>query len=534
LKSSVLLSVVLFILALACGDPSPEAGSPTEEAPSRGGTAVVAIGADFDVFNELATTAVLVDQVIGHVLFQNLMVYDENLDYAPALADSFWVAADGLSASFRIRDGVRWHDGVPVTVDDVIWSFEMSKLDEVAYPERQTLQYVQQAERVDDRTVRFVFNAVHAEPLADFIFWTPMPKHLLEGVPPIEMINAQFNRQPVGNGPFRFVSWKANEQVVLEANEDFWAGRPYLDRIVFRVIPENATAITELLSGGIDLYGGVSPMDMGRLEESEIARPLSYPSLGFTSLIFNLENPLLADVRVRRALTLATDRQALIEGLLRGYAELTAGPVAPSQWERNAVLEPWPHDPDAAARLLAEAGWRDTDGDEILDKAGRPFRFQMITDTDNLREDVLVALQSQFREIGVNARAQSVEANTLGDKWMSGDFEAILISLELYLRFDATLIFETGAPFNGGSYSNLRVDDLMRRARTTQDRAEAKPLWDEFQAILHEDSPFIFLYFAHARWGASRRLQGVAPAAEPSGYSPLASVTKWWIPTDQR
>jgi peptide/nickel transport system substrate-binding protein len=523
------------IAALACGGPSPETGAPSEEAPSAGGTAVVAIGSDFDVFNELATTSALGDQVIGHVVFQNLLVYDENLDYAPALADSFWVADDGLSATFRIRDGVRWHDGEPVTVDDVVWSFEMSKLDATAYPERQALEYVERAERIDDQLVRFHFTGIHAEPLADFVYWTPMPKHLLEDVPPADMINAPFNRQPVGNGPFRFVSWRANEQVVLEANEDFWAGRPYLDRIVFRVIPEPATAVTELLSGGIDLYRNVPPSDMARLEASDVARPLSWSTLGFTFLMFNLRNPLFADVRVRRALTMATDRRSMIDGLVQGYGNLTAGPAAPMQWERNEDIEPWPYDPEAAKRLLAEAGWRDSDGDGILDRDGRPFRFEMTTNTDNiLRQDILVALQSQFRQIGVDARARAVEFNTMVDRWMSGGFETLVGGWDLYLRFDPTQLFETGAPYNGGRYSNPRVDELLRRARTTLDREEAKPLWDEFQQIIHDEQPYIFLIHDNERWGASRRLRGVEPAGAPNAYAPLASVAKWWIPPDAR
>lgn len=521
---------ILLPLALACGGPVPDTDPEAQSAPRRGGTAVVGMGADFDVLNELASTSAITDQVIGHVLFQNLLVYDEDLDYAPALADSFWVADDGLSASFRIREGVRWHDGVPVTADDVIWSFETSMLDETAYPERQSLQYVGRAERVDERTVRFRFSQVHAEPLADFAYWTPMPKHLLENVPPAEMRNAVFNRAPVGNGPFRFVSWRPNEQIVFEANEDFWAGRPHLDRIVFRVIPEPSTAITELLNSGIDLYRNVPPSDMVRLEASRRARPLTYSTLGFTLLMFNLQNPLFADVRVRRALTMATDRQALIDGILQGYGEMTAGPAAPRQWERNAELEPWPYDPTEARRLLAEAGWRDTDGDGTLDRDGRPFHFEIITNADNVvRKDILVALQSQLRQVGVDARARAVEFNTMVDKWMSGDFQTVVAGWDLYLRFDPSQLFETGGAYNGGGYSNPRVDELLRRAGTTLDREEAKPMWDEFQRILHEDQPYIFLFSDHERWGASWRLRGAAPAGAPNAYAPLASVAKWWI-----
>ena len=528
-------AAAFLLAALACGDPSRDAEPEAGGEPVPGGTAVVGIGADFDVLNELATTSALTDQVIGHVLFQNLIVYDENLDYAPMLADSFGVAEDGLSATFRIREGVRWHDGVPVTADDVVWTFETSVLDETAYPDRQALEYIERAERLDERRVRFRFRGLHAEPLADFVYWTPMPRHELQDVPPAQMATAPFNREPVGNGPFRFVSWRPNEQVVFEADTAFWAGRPHLDRVVFRVIPEPTTAVTELVNGSIDLYRNVPPADMALLERSDRARPLSYPSVGFTLLMFNLRNPLFADVRVRRALTMATDRRALIDGILQGYAEPTAGPTAPAQWERNDELEPWPYDTAAARRLLGEAGWRDTDGDGWLDREGRPFRFEIVTNADNVvRKDVIVALQSQLRQVGIDARARAVEFNTMVDKGMGGDFETIVAGWDLYLRFDPSQLFQTGAPYNGGGYSNPRIDELMRRARATLDREEAKPMWDEFQRILHEDQPYIFLFNDHERWGASRRLRGVRPAGAPNAYSPLASVRSWWIaPADR-
>ncbi len=528
--------LLLALAALACGGGSaPEADSDPDAAPTPGGTAIVGIGSDFDSLNELTATSAITDQVIGHILFQNLIVYDENLAYAPALADSFAVAEDGMSVDFRLREGVLWHDGTPVTVDDVIWTFEASMDPETAYPERQSLQYIERAERVDERTVRFHFSQVHAEPVADFAYWSPMPKHLLEDVPRTQMTTAPFNQNPVGNGPFRFVSWQPNESVVFEANESHWAGRPHLDRIVFRVIPEPATAITELLSGGIDLYRNVPPSDMARLESSRAARPLSYPSLGFELVMWNVRDPLFEDERVRQAMTLATDRQAIVDGLLQGYGEVANGPAAPAQWERNQDLEPWPHDPEAARQRLAETGWEDADGDGILEKDGRPFRFEMITNADNVaRTDILVALQSQLRQVGVDMRPRATEFNTLVDRWMSGEFQAVVAGWDLFLRFDPAQLFETGAIYNGGGYSNPRVDELMRGASTTLDRAEAKPMWDEFQEILHREQPYTFLHFDHELWGVSERLRGVEVAGAPNAYAPFASVSGWWIPEGSR
>ena len=302
-----------------------------------------------------------------------------------------------------------------------------------------------------------------------------------------------------------------------------------------RTFTTPATAITELLSGGIDLYRNVPPSDMARLEASDAARPLTWPTLGFTILMFNQREPIFQDVRIRRALTMATDRQSLVDGLVQGYGEVSTGPAAPMQWERNEALEPWPYDPEEAKRLLAEAGWRDTDGDGILDKDGQPLRFQMTTNNDNvLRQDILVALQSQFRAVGADARARSVEFNTMVDHWMSGEFDTLVAGWDLYLRFDPTQLFETGAPYNGGAFSNPRVDQLLRQARTTLDRAAAEPLWDEFLQIIHDEQPYIFLIADHERWGASRRLRGVEPAGAPNAYASLASIAKWWIAPGDR
>jgi peptide/nickel transport system substrate-binding protein len=180
----------------------------------------------------------------------NLVTLDENMEYVPYLADSVSMSDDGLELSFRIREGVNWHDGVPVTVDDVVWSYEMLVSDEIAYPNRAYFAYVDRIERVDDRTVKFHFTEAHSDALMDFTEWGPMPKHLLEDVPPSEMRSAGFNRNPVGNGPFRFISWDANQQTVFEANIDFIFGRPNLNRVVFRVIPEQTTELTWSMTPG--------------------------------------------------------------------------------------------------------------------------------------------------------------------------------------------------------------------------------------------------------------------------------------------
>ena len=304
-------------LAAACGGGEPAGESPgTSEAPVDGGTAVVSTVSDFDAFNELVSTDYDTNQTMSYILFANLVQLDEEMNYEPYLADSFWMSEDGLSLSFRIREGMNWHDGVPVTVDDVIWTYELSVNDDIAYANRAYFQYVTRAVRVDDRTVRFEFSEAHSDAPMDFTEWSPMPKHLLENIPPADIRNAPFNRNPVGNGPFRFVSWQSNQQVVFEANPDFVLGRPHLDRIVVRVIPEQTTELTELLTGGIDFMRAVPPAEMRRVEESDIAYAITYPARSYTFLAWNLRHPLFERAKGRQARRMGINRQQIVDALL--------------------------------------------------------------------------------------------------------------------------------------------------------------------------------------------------------------------------
>ncbi|MGH7572974.1 MAG: peptide-binding protein [Gemmatimonadota bacterium] len=530
-RARSLLSALL-PLALACGGAGESPGDQPagQEAPADGGTVVVARVSDFDAFNALVSTDYDTSQVMDNMLFMTLVRLDEELGFEPYLADSLWLSEDGLSLTFRIRDGAVWHDGVPVTADDVVWTYEMMVNDEVAYANRQYVQYVESAEQIDDRTVRFHFSQVHSDPVIDFIDWNPMPRHLLGDIAPGELRNAPFNRNPVGNGPFRFVSWSANQESVFEANPDFVLGRPHLNRVVFRVIPEQTTQLTELLTGGIDFMRAVPPAEMARVEESQQVQTIVYPARSYSYLVWNLRNPLFEDVSVRRALTMSINRQQIVDALLYGYGRIATTDVMPFQWEFDESLEPWPYDADRAKELLAEAGWEDHDGDGVIDRDGRPFRFVLETNQGNdLREDIIVIVQSNLEEVGIDVEPRLTEWNTLIDRLKRKEFEAAVSGWSVDFKFDPTEVMSCGAieaKYNYASFCNPRADSLMQRALTTLEREEAKPLWDEYQRVIHEEQPYSFLYYLEERVGVNGRLRGVE--ADARGH--LISVADWWIP----
>ena len=534
---SVRIGFVLGILVAiaACGGGEPAGGGPgTAEAPVDGGTAVISTVSDFDAFNELVSTDYDTNQTMSFILFMNLIGLDEEMNYQPYLADSFWMSDDGLSLSFRIRDGVTWHDGTPVTVDDVIWTYEMSVNDEIAYANVAYFQYVTRAVKVDDRTVRFEFSEAHAEAPMDFTEWSPMPKHLLEDIPAAEMRNAPFNRNPVGNGPFRFVSWQSNQEVVFEANTDFVLGRPHLDRIVVRVIPEQTTELTELLTGGIDFMRAVPPAEMHRVEESDDVYGITYPARSYTFLAWNTRNPLFGSSKVRRALTMGINRQQIVEALLYGYGTIAVSDAMPFQWEFNDQLQPWPYDVERARQLLAEEGWTDHDGDGIIDKDGRPFRFTLGTNQGNdLREDIVVIVQNDLKQLGIDVQPQLVEWNTFITDLKAKKFEAAVSGWSVDFKFNPLDTFSTEAidgKYNYPSYSNPVADSLMHQALVTLDREAAKPIWMRYSEVIHEDQPYTFLYYLEERVGVSNRLRDVK--ADARGH--LISAAEWWIPEDMQ
>lgn len=525
----------LALITLACGGSGSAGEGPgSAEAPVDGGTAVVSRISDFDAFNELVSTDYDTSQVLDFVLFMPLIELDAEMGYEPYLADSFWMSDDGLALSFRLRQGVTWHDGTPVTADDVVWSMETTLDPETAYANLQYFQFVDRIEKVDDRTVTIHFTTVHSDALLDFVEWSPMPKHLLENVPHAELRNAEFNRNPVGNGPFKFVSWTPNQQVVFEKYDGFVLEKPHLDRLVFRIIPEQTTELTELLSGGIDLMRAVQPAEVDRVEASDRARVIAYQARSYTYLAYNTRHPLFGDPDVRRALTLAINRQQIVDALLYGYGEIAAADVMPFQWSFNKELEPWPYDVARARQMLTAAGWTDHDGDGIIDKDGRPFRFELTTNQGNdLREDIIVIVQNDLKQVGIDAQPRLVEWNTHITNLKAKRFDASVSGWSVDFKFDPTEVMSCGAidaKYNYASYCNPRADSLMQAALTTLERDRAKPLWDEYQEIIHQDQPYTFLYYLTERLGVSERLHGVT--ADARGH--MVSVSDWWIPEEQQ
>jgi peptide/nickel transport system substrate-binding protein len=503
-----------------------------------GGTAKIDILTDFQAFNPVTNTNITADDGMKHMLFTPLVRYDEKLRVQPYLARS-WEESD-TSVTFHLRDDLRWHDGRPVTAEDVKFTFDLAKNPETASLLASAyLALVDRATVVDSQTIHFHYSAPHAQALEDF-WWPPLPKHLLQGVAPAELTQAPFNQEPVGSGPFRFVSWTRNQELALEANPDFpreLGGRPYLDRVVFRIIPEPTTMLTELLSGGADFIGyTLLPEQAVQLQGQRRVELRHFPSREFTYVAWNNRRPQFDDARVRRALAMAVNRPQIIEALMHGFAVPATGMIPP--WSPlHTEVQPLPYDTAQAKRLLAQAGWADANGDGVVEKGGRPLRFSLAVNSANqLHKDLAQVIQQELKRIGVAVDIQMAEFQTLLKQYKGRDYDAVISNWTLdNFKVDPTPLFacseaEKPGSANRTSFCDPALDRLIEQGLRTTDPAAAKPLWAQFTRRLQEQQPVTFLFWSDDLAGVGPRLQGVVTDAR----SKIVSIDRWWIPQGRR
>lgn len=530
-----LLCLAAALSAGACGgDRTDGTRSGGESAASSGDAIdrplVLGYASELQGLNPLLSTDQNANELIYYLLFTPLVTYDADFRPAPALADS-WTLSDS-AVTFRLRDDLAWHDGTPVTARDVAFTFERAKDPAFASPLAAAyLTNVESVEVLGDHELRFDFTAPHSEPLQDF-FWPPIPAHLLSDVDATEMARAPFNRDPVGNGPYRFVRWDANQQLVFTANPDYpegLGGPPAIGDVIYRIIPDQTTMLAELLSGGIEVDGPLAPSQAGRVQEAEGVELQSFPWRQFTYIGWNTRRPQFTDPAVRRALTMAIDRGAIVAAVLEGHGSVASGPIPP--WHRLAPgLEPLPHDPAAAAAALEAAGWRDVDGDGVREKDDVRLSFDLLTNQRSpIYGDVARIIQSDLREVGVEAVPTLLEWQSVLASHRGRDFDAVLTNWVLdSFRVDPRPLFHSSQveienSANRSSYANAVADSLMDLGARTTDETRAAEIWAEFARTLQEDQPFTFMFWQEELAGVSRRLEGVRMDARGE----LATLPSW-------
>jgi peptide/nickel transport system substrate-binding protein len=518
------------VLAAGCQKEPESVGTSAGAVPEAGGTVVIAFPAEPDVLNPLIRASAYTGQILA-LLQQSLLEMDEDLLWQPLIARNWTLAPDSLSLTYTLRPW-RWSDGAPLTAYDVAASFVLYKSSDVASPRMGYYADVLRAVALDSATVRYDLVRKLANPLSHTAH-SILPVHVTAHLDPRQVRTWPLNEHPLSSGPFVLQEWIRNQELVLIRNEMYPGPEPLLDRVVLRIIPDETARVIALEAGEADFMEEVPVQAAARILASGQANIHRLSGRLFGYLSFNLRNALFHDRRVRKALSLAIDRQRFIDGLLGGYAKPAASPLPPVLWAHNDQVAPDPYDPASARRLLAEAGWRDRDGDGVLDRDGQQFSFEILTrQGDPVRADGVVVIRENLRQVGIEVRPRVLEHATSLEMLKKGQFAAYLGLFQANLTVDPSSLLHSQATdrFNYGAYSNARVDSLLDLGLSLADRRLAKPVWDRLQEIVSQDVPMIFIYYPETLIAVSTRLQDVRPHV----LSPFNNICEWWIPVAQR
>lgn len=510
----------------------------TEIVPERGGTFREGVAGNPQYINPLLCQTHEVDQDLCRLLFRGLTRLDQNGRVVPDLAEAWTATPDGLSYTFRLRPNQFWHDGEPVTVDDVLFTIEMVQApDTQVVPDLAELWRSVDVEPVDDMAVRFVLN----EPFAPFLDYTTiglLPRHLWQDVAPSELTSSSLNQTPVGTGRLRVAQISA-DRVVLEPSPFQGEDVPYISELEFRFYPDYPSIYTAFTEGEIDGISRVLPGDLALAQERDDLQIFSAMESVYLSIVFNLDSadvPFFQDMRVRQALYYATDRSALVDEVANGQGVVAHSPIPANSWAHTDDVQTYLFDPVKARMLLDEAGWIDADGDGVRERDGRPLRFVLLSNDDPGRTAIVERLAASWRDVGVEAVPQSVTfAGLVSDFLVPRRYDAALVTWSITGDPDPYPLWHSSQAGEGGqNYSgwmNEQADTLILAARTTVDREKRRVIYGEFQKIFAQEVPALLLYYPVYTYGVSERVKAVQIGPLNVAADRFTTFDEWYILT---
>ena len=490
------------------------------------GVLVVGQVAEPQALDPHAVTAVNDFRILMNV-YDGLVRYKQGtLEVEPALATDWTISEDGTEYTFKLREGVKFHDGTDFNADAVVFNFERMLKDDHPFhntgpfPLAFFFSAVDKVEALDPMTVKFTLNA----PYAPFLSNLAYPTGLIVSPAAVETFGTDFGRNPSGTGPFKFAEWRSNEAVVVEANPDYWGGAPALNAVVFRPITDANTRTAEMLAGGIDLMVEVPPVALSEFQgDAYRIYEQAGPHLWF--LILNAKDGPFANKEVRQAVNYAVNKQALVDNVLQGTATVASGPTPPAfNWAYDETLDPYPYDPDKARQMIKDAGFEGAEVTFLVTEGGSGMLDPIPMGT---------AIQADLEAVGLKVKIETYEWNTFlgivnpglegkGDMaemaWMTNDPDTLPF---LALRTEA---WPDKGGFNSGYYSNPKVDELLEAARKSTDQAERASLYKQMQEIVYDDAPWLFVANWKQNAVTTSRVKNFA--LQPSFLLDLRKVSK--------
>lgn len=501
MKRAWALVVALIGMLAACS-------APAEPRAAGGETFVIGLSSEFDTLNPVLGYA----PDGGSLLFDGLVTRAADLSLRPGLAREV-PEATGTTVTFRLREGVTFHDGTPLTAEDVAFTYNAVLDAGNNSTIRGDFAAIEKVEAPDPATVVFHLRHPYA-PILQRATLGIVPKRLLEGQ---SLDSAAFNTRPVGTGPYRFVSWTPGDKIVLEANENYWGGAPSIRRLVLAFASDDNARATRMAAGEFDATE-LPPKAAARFDGQDGLTVHRVPSADYRGVMFPIKQPVTGDPAIRRALSAAIDRRAMVDTILAGAGEPAFGPIAPgTRWHNPAVTGSATADRDQAVRILEEAGWT-AGADGIRVKDGTPARFTLMYPAgDSLRKELALAVASDAKQIGIDVRLvgldwDAIEPRMARDALIMGygsPYDPDYVNYELFHSSYAGQGF-----FNPGHFADPRVDELLETGRGTADERERKRAYDEFQQRIRDQEAWAYLVYLKHVYVIRGEWTGVEPGVE--------------------
>ncbi|HWI60860.1 MAG TPA: peptide-binding protein [Symbiobacteriaceae bacterium] len=459
-------------------------------------------------------------QWVTQRVFSGLVEINEKLEVAPDLATGWTTSPDGLQWTFKLRTNVKFHDGQPMTAEDVAYTFNAIKDKGYTGPRSGDFAALEKVEVIDPATVKFTLK----EPFAPFLSnltYGILPKHVFGSKPVAEMKDNPANRKPVGTGPYKLGEWVPGQYLTLVRNDAYYAEGPYIPEMVQKFVQDGNVATAKLEAGEFDI-GAIPPTSVKRFQEkqSSVFNFFPYQGTGFEYLAFNLTNPGLKDKAVRQAIAYAVDRQTVVNDILEGQGIVLNAPVPPASWAYAEAPIKYPFDKAKAVKTLEDAGY--TKGaDGVYAKGGQRLSFTIITNTgSSVRESECLFIQKALKDIGIEIKFNLVELATFQGKVMpTGAFDMVLNRANLNVDPDPYTYFHssqgqknakgTFVGFNISQYSNPEIDKLLEEGRRTVDQAKRKEIYAKYQQIIAEDIPWLVMFNYKSTYAIKKNVQGV-------------------------
>ena len=539
LKGFAILLLGLTLAAVPRALSSPEKDSPQETKGFQkpyGGTLVIGHNNAPTLINPILTDS-SVSMSITTLIFNRLVRYDSEGGIRPDLAESWDVSPDGLTYTFHLRHNVRFHDGVELTAEDIVYTYSQIREINNHSPYFRNMNLIKHFEALD----RYTFRVDLVAPSASFLYALIReiaPKHIYEKE---DLRSGAFNKKPIGTGPFRFKDWGPNNQITLEANPDYFEGHSFLDAVVYKLYPTDAEVWSALMRGEVDLVEFLSVENYEITRRDPSFKTYANPTSDYYLISYNMGDPLMSDRKIRFAVACSLDMEGLIRSVENDHGVQATGPFSAKTWAYDKTVKPFVYDPPKAVEILKEDGWKDSNNDGILDRDGAPLIIRMLVNAkDQKLKKMATFIRQNLQEVGIKLEIRLYddvkEAQQLTS---SGGYQAALTFFlgpnrdpHEIIKFWYSMDKRTGILWPS-KVQNPGLDQLIREAEVAYDKSDRQRIYHDIHRLIYEEQLACFLYFPFDFHAVSKKLGGTDPFLG-SVYMPDNLIKDFYMNTGNR